>query len=187
MVKATIVGGGMLILRELKEKDAEGMLSWMHDDSINSVFAADFKSFTLEKVIGFINTANEKNTTMHFACVNENDEYLGTVSLKNIDYSARNAEYAISFCKLAQGTGAATFATDEILKLAFDKLKLERVYLNVITENKRANGFYKKYGFVFEGEFKNHILVNGELKDLSWYRMLRDEYIKNKGKEEKSK
>ena len=32
-------------LRPLEAKDAEGMLSWMHDDSINSIFAADFKSF----------------------------------------------------------------------------------------------------------------------------------------------
>lgn len=165
-----------MILRPLEIKDADGMLSWMHDDTINCFFATDFKSFTRDKVLGFIKKSKDDNSCLHFACANEQDEYLGTVSLKNIDETAKNAEYAISFCKLAQGAGAASFASEEILKIAFDELKLERVYLNVITENQRANAFYKKFGFVYEGVFKNHILVNGELKDLNWYRLLKEEF-----------
>lgn len=163
-------------LRPLEIKDAYGMLSWMHDDSINCYFATDFKNFFYEKVLGFIEKSQEDKSCLHFACVNEQDKYLGTVSLKNIDETAKNAEYAISFCKLAQGTGAALFASKEILRIAFDELKLERVYLNVITENERANAFYKKFGFIYEGVFKRHIIVNGELKDLNWYRLLKEEY-----------
>ena len=62
------------------------------------------------------------------------------------------------------------------MRIAFYELGLKRVYLNVITENKRANAFYKKIGFVYEGTFKKHILINGELKDLNWYRMLKEEF-----------
>lgn len=165
-----------MTLRPLMEKDAQGMLSWMHDDTINSIFATDFKSFTEEKVIAFIRSSCDDKNNIHYACVNDNDEYLGTVSLKNIDTKAKNAEYAISFCKSAQGTGAAFFATKEILKIAFEQLNLERIYLNVITENGRANSFYRKFGFIYEGTFKKHILVNGKLQDLNWYRMLKEEY-----------
>lgn len=165
-------------LRPFHPKDAEGMLSWMKDKSINDVFATDFGSFTLEKVLKFIESANKDKSNLHLACVDDNDEYLGTVSLKAINKQDKNAEYAISFCKKAHGTGAAHYATQEILKIAFMELGLERVYLNVIPDNTRANAFYKKSGFVFEGTFRKHIQIKDQLKDLNWYSILKEEYEK---------
>lgn len=67
--------------------------------------------------------------------VDENDEYLGTVSLKCIDTTAGTAEYAISMRSCAHGSGAAADGTREILKVAFDKLHLNGVYLNVLADN----------------------------------------------------
>ena len=170
-----------MLLREPKEKDAQGMLSWMHDPASREIFANDFANFTLEKVLNFICHANDDEHNKNFVCVDDNDNYLGTVSLKNIDYSCKNAEYAVSFCAAAHGTGAAKFATEEILKYAFETLDLERVYLNVIPDNVRANKFYQKMGFVFEGEFRNHIVINGRLRNLCWYSMLKSEYFTRQG------
>lgn len=163
-------------LRKLQLKDAQNMLSWMYDESINQFFAADFKSFDKKKVFDFIESSQTDGEHIHRACVSDDDEYLGTISLKNIHLINKNAEYAISFCKKAHGTGAAKFATDQILKMAFGELGLERVYLNVLSKNERANAFYKKYGFVFEGTFKNHAFSDGALCDLNWYRMLKNEF-----------
>lgn len=165
-------------LRKLKYKDINRILSWMHDETINQFFLNDFKNFTEEDIKKFIDNCDEDSRNIHYACVDEEDNYLGTISLKNIDIKNKNAEYAISFCKFAHGTGAAKFATKEILKIAFEKLNLEKVYLNVLVENERANCFYKKIGFIFEGKFKNHVCVNGIFKDLNWYRILKDEYFK---------
>ena len=81
----------------------------------------------------------------HFAIVDDqDDEYLGTISLKNIDLKNKNAEYAISTRKKARGTGANQKATESLLKYGFDKLQLHRIYLNVLSSNKRAISFYKK-------------------------------------------
>ncbi len=165
-------------LRKLEPKDAQGMLSWMHNPEISSVFQCDFQNFDLDRVNGFIESAQEDSANLHRACVDDNDRYLGTVSLKNIDPVAKNAEYAISFCKEAHGTGASAFATREILNIAFNELKLERVYLNVRGDNARANSFYKKFGFIYEGSFKKHVFAGGEFKDLNWYRILREEFNK---------
>ena len=163
-------------LRKLKAKDAENMLSWMHDDNVNQFFATQFKNFDQQKVLRFIEESQTDGEQVHRACVNDEDEYLGTVSLKNIDFINKNAEYAISFCPRAHGTGAAKFATNQILQIAFHAFYLERVYLNVLSKNDRANAFYRKYGFVFEGTFKNHVFIGDELCDLNWYRMLKEEY-----------
>ena len=170
-------------LRRLELKDAPGMLEWMHDTTINKNFRADFSAYNLEKVEAFI-SHSLTDQDKHFACTDEFDEYLGTVSLKNIDWNSRNAEYAISFRKKTHGTGASYFATDEILKIAFYKLNLEKVYLNVSGKNLRAISFYEKYGFTLEGHFKKHILINGVLEDLLWFGILKDDYIRRLKDEE---
>ena len=149
-------------LRPLKSADAAKMLTWMKDESINQVFATDFSSFSEAMVLEFIKDAEDMTKNLHLACVDDNDNYLGTVSLKNIDKKAKNAEYAISFCKEAHGTGAAFYSTKEILRLGFEELNLERIYLNVIEENLRANYFYQKIGFIYEGTFKKHLAIKGQ-------------------------
>lgn len=160
--------------RDLKEKDAVLMLEWMKDLDVVGNLAHDFFSMTIEDCLEFIKNANsEQKTNIHKAICNDEDEYLGTVSLKNIDLKNRNAEYAISLRKVAHGTGAAKFGTEEILKIAFEKLNLNKVYLNVISENVRAIKFYNKVGFQLEGEAKEHILIKNELKDLRWYAIYR--------------
>ena len=159
-------------------KDADRMLSWMQNPKTKEIFANDFSSLSKTDVESFIENANKDKSDVNFVCVDDNDMYLGTVSLKHIDYKAKNAEYAVSFCYDAQGTGAAKYATEEILRYAFCELKLDRVYLNVIPENERANAFYKKMGFKYEGTFRKHILINGKLTDLCWYGMLKEEFNK---------
>jgi len=164
-------------LREFKQKDAELMLKWMHDPDVNHVFAAPFATFTLEKVRAFIESANaNKEENLHLACVDENDTYLGTVSLKNISRENENAEYAISFRKSAHGTGASRYATQEILRIAFEEMGLRRVYLYVLSINPRANRFYQKVGFVHEGTLRNHVKHGGKLCDEIWYGILREEW-----------
>lgn len=168
-------------LRELKVKDVDRMLSWMHSEESKEIFAKDFNNYTKEDVTKFAKSKNTKEN-INLACVNEEDEYLGTVSLKNIDYDNSNAEYAISFMKEAQGTGAAIFATLEILKIAFEELKLNKVYLDVLKTNKRAIAFYEKIGFTQEGKFRNHFKKNDKFVDLLWFSMLKEEFKENKAK-----
>lgn len=156
-------------LRKLEEKDVPFMLEWMHDPSIACFFRFDAMSMTEEKCLEYIRTANSDDNSKHFAIADENDEYLGTISLKNIDYEKKEAEYAISTRKIVHGTGAATLATNEILKIAFEELGLNKVYLNVLVENKRANAFYQKEGFLFDYCENQAVETNEGKKDLNWY------------------
>lgn len=163
-------------LRRLEAKDADGMLSWMHDPDINWVFASDFSAFTREKVLAFIQNSAKQADARHYAVTDSEDRYVGTVSLKQIDMRAGHAEYAISLCKAAHGSGAATFATDAILRVAFAEMQLHRVYLCVREDNLRANRFYQKYGFVKEGCFRGHMRVGDVYRDLIWYGLLKPEW-----------
>lgn len=170
-------------LRNLRESDAEGMLEWMHDPETKQWFRYPMDKQTKDDVISFINSANGevgKVNSLHFAVADEDDKYLGTISLKNIDYTSKNAEYAISMRKCSRGTGAAYQATIQIINYAFNMLNLEKVYLNVLKENKRAIAFYEKVGFKFEGESRKAVFFNENYHDLFWYSTLKEEWDMNR-------
>lgn len=166
-------------LRPLMEKDAGYMCEWMKDPAINCFFRFDASGISEESCRSFISSANDDKNCKHFAIANESDEYLGTISLKDIDFSEKQAEYAISTRGCAHGTGASTVATREIFRIAFEELKLEKVYLNVLADNLRANAFYRKIGFSFDRLEKNALNIKGVDKDLNWYFISKDKYLEN--------
>lgn len=171
----------MILLREIKEEDALLMLEWMHDKDIQKGFKKDMLSKTLVEVKSFCASVShpseiKNGDSLHFAIVDENDEYLGTISLKDIDLDNRVAEYAIVTRKKAHGKGVAFKATGEILKYAFEELKLHRVFLSVYANNIPAIKLYEKSGFHFEGEFREHLMVDGKFVNWKWYGILESEY-----------
>ena len=89
------------------------------------------------------------------------------------------AEFAICMRSKTHGTGIAKSTTDDILKMAFDTMGLHRVYLCVFASNERAINFYKKYGFVYEGTFRQHGISKknpGSYNDTLWFSILKSEY-----------
>ena len=153
------------------------MYEWMTDPEITRFFRFDAAKITLEGCRAFIEKAQSDPDTVHFAIADERDEYLGTISLKDVDREQKQAEYAISTRKKAHGSGAAMHATRLILVCAFDELELERVYLNVLAENGRANAFYRKAGFRFDRTETAALEIRGALKDLNWYELSKAEYM----------
>lgn len=172
-----------ITLRELKQKDIPNMLEWMQDKESRNFFRFSSDAATYENALNFVQNAQIQlmdGKSIHFAITDASDEYLGTISLKNIDLQSKNAEYAIALRKKARGKGIGHDATCKILQMAFEQFGLERVYLNVLSKNQQAIYLYEKMGFVYEGEFRNHLFLNEEFQSLKWYGMLKEEYYKRK-------
>ena len=171
----------MVKLRELQDKDAPFMLEWMHDPEIQKRFKKDMMTASEDDALRFIKLSREENinktgSSLHCAIVNENDEYLGTVSLKDIDYISKTAEFAITLRTKMHGNGYGYIATDLMLRKGFEELGLHRVFLNVYANNLAAIRLYEKSGFKLEGEFRDHNFIDGKYVNLKWYGMLEDEF-----------
>lgn len=170
------------MLRDLQDKDYELMYKCMSDSNVNKYMNIDGSKMKPIDCLTFIQDSRENKNSKHFAIVNESDDWLGTISLKNIDKKVNSAEYAIITSSEIHGKGYAYYATKEILEYAFNKLNLNRVYLDVLVENVRANIFYNKCGFILEGTFRQAIEIKGKIYDLNWYSMLKSDYINRYGK-----
>jgi RimJ/RimL family protein N-acetyltransferase len=169
----------LITLRELRIEDVEKMYEFIENEETASNFIFTRYPFSKEKLNDFVIKSWSDSKNVHYAILAENGEYAGTVSLKGINYVDRNAEYAIVLRKEFWGKNVAYEATRKIIDYAFNRLNLNKVYLNVLASNKRANKFYEKFGFEFEGVFKKHLFVGGEYIDLNWYCIVKDSY-KNK-------
>lgn len=167
-----------MYLRKLEVKDAPLMLEWMHDDSVVRNMHTDFASKTIEDCKEFIKSSQDFSKTINLAIASDTDEYMGTVSLKNIDRIAGNAEFAITVRKDAMGRGYSWYGMEEIIKKAFEEYGLECVYWCVSRENERAVRFYDKHNFHEALDISEEIRGRyKENENLKWYSVLKGDIL----------
>ena len=132
-------------LRKLETKDAQRMLEWMHDKSVVENLRTNFENKTLADCIEFIEKSGTEKESVNLAIVSDDDEYMGTVSLKDID--DEKAEFAITVRSDAMGKGYSPYAMNEIIQLGFRQLGISEIYWCVDKRNARAVRFYEKNGW----------------------------------------
>ena len=166
-----------MYLRRLELKDAPLMLAWMHDKSVTEKLQANFASKTMEDAESFIKTSWDDKENLHLAISSDNDEYMGTVSLKHIEDGS--AEFAITVRAEAMGKGFSWFGMESIIEKAFDELGLECVYWCVSRDNPRAVRFYDKHNFHEALDIPDKVLKRYEdMKNLKWYSVLKgDDFL----------
>lgn len=74
-----------------------------------SVFLMQDSKQKIEDCLQFIKASQVFNNDINLAVVDENDEYMGTVSLKHINYKTGTAEFAIKIHKCVMGKGYSIY------------------------------------------------------------------------------
>lgn len=170
-----------MYLRKLEMKDAPLMLSWMHDKSVVGDLHTDFASKKIEDCESFIRTAQCNTENKHFAIASDEDEYMGTVSLKHIDKINGSAEFAITVRRESMGRGYSWFGMKTIIEKAFSEFGLESVYWCVSRKNQRAVRFYDKHNFHETFDVSKDILGRYKgVDDLKWYSVLKGDVLDNR-------
>ena len=165
-------------IRELKEKDAQFMLEWMHDENVTRDLNSDFSSKTIGDAVNFIQVANEDTENLHLAIVSDTDEYQGTVSLKKINREFEDAEFAITVRSCAMGKGYAWYGMQAIIDKAFGEMALKRIYWCVSQNNIRAVKYYEKHLFKRLEKPGDRLAERyAGRNDLIWYEVLNDKAI----------
>ncbi len=167
-------------LRELKIKDAPFMLEWMKNENVTKNLATFFLNNTLEDCKLFIKNSKKNKDSLHLAIVSDTDEYMGTVSLKNINQEKGFAEFAIAVRECAMRKGYSWFGLTEIFDIAFKKLGLSNIYWCVSRKNTRALKFYDKHKFQELIDVPEEFIERyKDVSNLKWYTVLKDDDYKN--------
>lgn len=135
-------------LRPLVQTDAPYMLEWMHDPDVVRDLHTNFAAKTLDDCKRFIEASHASGSAVNLAIADEQtDEYLGTVSLRDINPHSSTAEFAITVRKCAMGTGASRDAMREILRRGHIGLGIKSIFWCVNQKNARAVRFYDKNNY----------------------------------------
>lgn len=165
-------------LRRLELKDAPLMLQWMHDNSVTEKLRTDFSNKNLQDCEAFIVASWENINCIHLAIASDEDEYMGTVSLKSIEDGS--AEFAITVRTEAMGRGYSWFGMEEIINKAFNELNLDSVYWCVSRDNNRAVRFYDKHNFHEALDMPQKVLKRYDgIENLKWYSVLKGDEFSN--------
>lgn len=119
------------------------------------------------------------STDYHFvACLVADGRPIGTVGLHQLDLENGQAAFGISIGEKDEwNQGYGTEALEAITDFGFGQLRLERIWLDVYAENRRAQRSYQKAGFVVEGTLRSAHFADGDFHDVIRMALLRDEWL----------
>lgn len=114
----------------------------------------------------FIKSLKTDRHNGYWLVKNKNGCRVGVIGLHRLDLKNKNAYLGIYANPLERFSGQGAILMDCLKYLAFSKLRLHSLKLEVIASNKHALRFYRKAGFVREGQLKEFVLVDGKWCDV---------------------
>jgi len=156
-------------LRPLAIEDTENIVRWRNSDEVRkNLFSQDL--ITPDQHMSYFKKYVESGKCLQFIIeMHSGNQSLdvGTIFIKDIDKHSNKGEFGIFIGEpLARGAGLAKKATIEILKIAFDELKFNKLYLTLFADNVPAFRTYLSAGFRFEGVMREEFCNNGTYIDI---------------------
>ena len=131
---------------------------------------------TVEAMRGRVAEMVEATDTLYFTVVRDGVPQ-GIVSYLRIDPEHGSIEIGhIWFGTQLQRTTAATEAIFLLGTYAMDELGYRRYEWKCNALNERSRRAAERFGFTFEGIFRNHMVVKGQNRDTAWYSITDDEW-----------
>lgn len=175
----TILKGEKIILRPIKNSDAQKFVKWLDDEEIRKFLNAQPKGISLKEEKKWIKSLSKNKTEKQFAICTKENKHIGSIGL-HLDLKNRNANTGIMIGdKNYHGKDYGYEAMKLALNYGFRKLKLHRIDLNVYEYNTRAIKLYKKLGFKKEGGRREHVFWKNKFYDLLIMGLLQKEWFKN--------
>ena len=173
-----------IFLEPIKKKHIEdGWLKWIKNKSVYKKLNTNTKNFNRKKLKSYINNLNKSNSKM-FACYDKHEKkYFGNVKLNNIDFKHKTCSYGRMIGeKRFKNRGYGKLMLYKICELAFERIKLNKVFTYVFSDNKESVSSNKSFGMKIEGVLKDHFIKNNKYKNVYIFSMLKKDFNKLKKK-----
>jgi len=145
--------GALVFLEPLKPEEKNLIDKWNKDEEVSRYREIGNETRKLESISFGI---YDKETS----------KLIGDIGINSIDLANKHAEIGMTIGdKNYWNKGYGTDLVKTILKFCFEELDLNKVYLDVWEENKRAIGCYTKCSFKKDGVLKEHVFRDGKYHD----------------------
>lgn len=174
-----------LRLRPYCAADAPGYLqmlreNWAHLNEFMPAMLVDAKSEAdIRACIAWENEEWQRGNLFIFGLWDKSSaDYLGEVYLANPDWDVPCIEVGYFVVEKQTGKGYASEAARAALRIAFERMQVQRVELQCAADNEPSARVARRCGFTLEGRhrLRSH-KKDGTLVDRLWFGLLRSEYL----------
>jgi RimJ/RimL family protein N-acetyltransferase len=172
------MNGKLVRLRAYEKSDAEALVRWFSDEEVTRWIGPTNVPISRAKQEKFIEMASvSSDDAKYFAIETLAGELVGDCGLRAIDWKSRKADFFITIGeKKFWDKGFGSDALRIVIRLAFEKMNLNRLWLTVLVDNSRAVRCYEKCGFVHEGLLRQESYVDGKYRDVFLMGLIRADY-----------
>ena len=157
------IKGKKVTLRAIEKEDLELMREMLNDPEIENLvvgWAFPISKYQQEK--WYENNINNNNN-LRFIIETQDKEKVGMISLINLDWKNRKANYGIKLKNLKnrnQGIGTDSLLT--LMKYSFEELNLNKIETTILETNSISRNFHLKNGWQEEGLLREIVFKNGK-------------------------
>jgi RimJ/RimL family protein N-acetyltransferase len=170
--------GERVVLRPIEVEDVDRLWELLEDLEVahrvsNSPPILWSKGRWEAEVEGWVEEPDD--TTVRFV-IEVDGEVIGQCQLDKLDHYRGICDLGISLGRPYWGQGFGQDAVRTLVGYAFRYLNMRKVCLEVLADDQRAVGAYKKVGFVEEGRLRQHAWFEGDYADALVMALFRDEW-----------
>lgn len=171
--------GERIYLRALEQNDLTGnYFQWFNDPEVCAFNSHAIFPNSLKTVQDNFDFLQNTNTAIVFAIiVMKNDAHIGNISLQDINWISRSAEFAIIIGeKDYWQKGFAYEASQLVINYSFERLNLRRIFCGTSTENIGMQKLAEKLNMKREGLRRSSMYKMNKYVDIIEFGLLRDEF-----------
>lgn len=171
--------GEKVVLRAIEKKDNDGLLKLINDPQVEKMLGGNsfpVSEFSQNK---WYESANSSQNVLRCVIADKTDEdkFIGTVILSDIDYRNGSAQIHIKILPgKFRGCGYGSDSVKTLVKYAFEEMRLNCVYADILVYNEPSKNMFLKCGFKLDGVLRGRVYKSGRFIDVNSYSILKDEF-----------
>lgn len=132
---------------------------------------------SLGEYAAWVERASALADPLYFAISDAGGRRVGVASLMRVDCANGVIEIGnLNFSPAMQRTAVATEAIFLMLRRAFDELRYRRVEWKCDSLNAPSRAAAERFGFTYEGLFRQAVVYKGRNRDTAWYSIIDGEW-----------
>lgn len=167
-----------LLLREINNKDVEGIFSSLSNDEVTRFYGQDSLRDIkeAEKIVDLFAKNYIEKRGIRWAIERKSDKgIIGTIGFHAWLSRHNRAEIGYEMHPEHWRKGYILEALHKIISYGFEELDLTRIGAVVFLENEASNKLLTKIGFQKEGILRDYMYQNGEPYDTYIYSLIKDD------------
>lgn len=172
------INGMNIVLRAVILKDAKLLLDLINDPDTEAMLGGSSYPVSMENQENWILKLNAGENSLRciIAKKEAEDEGLGTIILSDIDRKNGVAQVHIKMDKVkGRGKGYGTDALNTIVRYAFNEMRLNCIYAEVLEYNQPSQKLFAKCGFTKDGMLRSRVYKNGKYVNIISFSILSGE------------